>query len=132
MWRRIGAVAAAALVPSVGLCEETYIACSITSTYNFATGASVGSSGSDVYVVRTKSDGTADYTLPFGCVDGTAQVDATETQIEIRCDQQLGNITWQRLARIDRVTGEYMSAVALKGKDGLVHSGTCAKQQRKF
>lgn len=132
MRQLICVLGAIVLVPSVGLCDEVYIACSITSTYNFATGASVGSSGSDVYVARSKSDGTTDYSLPFGCVDGTAKVDATETQIEIRCEQQIGSMTWQRLAKINRVTGEYSSAFALKGKDGLVHSGACAKQQRKF
>jgi len=119
---------------SSGLAKNSYIVCTINSTHDIATGKTSGTSGSEVFAVRPQPDGSTSttYTMPFSCDDGTVKASESDTELSFECDKRIGKFVFHHMATIDRVSGEYLRAFSLTGQDGVVHAGTCARQERRF
>ena len=127
-----GAFVVAGITASTASAQDTYIACTIVSTYDFTTGRTKQTTGDDVFVISPQPNGPTTYTLPFSCAEGTFQSGESATEIWFSCDQRTGNLVFERYVKIDRVTGEYTSVFAPKGKNGLVHNGSCVRRAPQF
>jgi hypothetical protein len=105
--------------------QDSRIACTITSTYDFKTGSRWPSRERDAFVVSEQADGIANYSLPFRCVEGTIEIALSPTELRFSCDQRLRRGLFQHSARIDRITGDYVKTFSYKRENGFVHTGSC-------
>src|SRR4051812_22826781 len=71
--------------------EDTYIACEITSTYDFSTDKTSPTSGSDSFVRHTEPNGSNTWTLPFACDPDTIISHERATEYFFACDKDMGN-----------------------------------------
>lgn len=110
--------------------EDIYISCFIQSSYDFSTGETSQTTGSDVFILKRKK--TVDsLDLPFPCQIKTSII-VNETEIFVACKFLIGKKYYERSASINRVTGEYVSIFAPEGKNGLLHSGFCTRKKPLF
>jgi hypothetical protein len=109
-----------------------FISCEIRGTHDFTKGTTEGTTGSDVFRVSPQPDGSTAYSLPFACASGTLEFNASDTQLWFRCDQELGGITLDHFAVIDRITGDYQRGYGKKGQNGLLHFGSCRRADQMF
>lgn len=126
------ATATLALSTTWGVAEPVYLSCTITATFNFATGSTSRSTGTTNFAIKPQLDGTTIYIFPWACVDGTEKIIASETEYFFQCELRGNNIAFSKYAIIDRISGKYQEGFTLNGQDGLLHLGHCRKTERQF
>lgn len=115
-------LSAVVLVPAQAVANPIYIECKIHSTIDNK-GEIYPTTGSDVFVVTQKEDGSRTYTLPPGCLDGTVKVVESSAEIEFSCVHAADHrFSYDMI--LNRVSGEY-EKIYRNDSGGLMHLGTC-------
>jgi len=83
---------------------DYFIQCTIETSYDFSTGRTEPTTGSDEFGVTKLADGTTTYSLPFPCDEGTETSRISDEEMFFTCTWHLQGAAWNRFAPIDRVS----------------------------